>query len=266
MTLEYWYMFPVAVIVSTVAISSGVSGATFFTPMFFLWLGLPLRASIGAALMTATFGFASGLSGYARRGLIDYALGMRLMAAAVPMTLLGVWSASRMNPAILRLVLSVGLLAIAASFWRTEPDPGPEYASDEPGKPSVALGEGTLFAAAGGFFLGMVSAGLGELNAYFLMKRSRMPSARAVATSVLILAGTCVAAAGGHLIGVLRMEPTVRSEVARLVMFTIPGVVIGAQIGCVIGSRAPRTLLLRALGILFAIVALVIAGPLLAGR
>ena len=113
MTFEYWYMFPVAVTVSTVAISAGVSGATFFTPMFFLWLGLPLRAAIGAALMTATFGFASGLSGYARRGLIDYALGARLMAPAVPMTLLGVWSAGRGDPTILRLVLSVGLLAIA---------------------------------------------------------------------------------------------------------------------------------------------------------
>ena len=69
LNFEYWYMFPVAIIVSTVAISSGVSGATFFTPMFFLWLGLPLRAAIGAALMTATFGFASGLSGYARLDL-----------------------------------------------------------------------------------------------------------------------------------------------------------------------------------------------------
>ena len=264
MTFEYWYMFPVAVIVSTVAISSGVSGATFFTPMFFLWLGLPLRAAIGAALMTATFGFASGLSGYARRGLIDYALGVRLMAAAVPMTLLGVWSASRMNPTILRLVLSVGLLAIAASFWQKEPDPGSEDASDEPANPGVPLREGTLFAAVGGFFLGMVSAGLGELNAYFLMKRSHMPTARAVATSVLVLAGTCVAAAGAHLVGMLRMESAVRSEVASLVMFTIPGVIIGAQIGCMIGSRAPRTILLRALGILFAVVALVIAAPLLA--
>jgi len=266
MTFEYWYMFPVAITVSTVAISAGVSGATFFTPMFFLWLGLPLRAAIGAALMTATFGFASGLSGYARRGLIDYALGARLMAPAVPMTLLGVWSAGRIDPTILRLVLSVGLLAIAASFWQKEADPGSENASIEPGNPSVALGEGTLFAAVGGFFLGMVSAGLGELNAYFLMKRSRMPSARAVATSVLVLAGTCLAAAGGHLVEVLRMEPAVRSEVASLVMFTIPGVVIGAQIGCLIGSRAPRTILLRSLGVLFAIVALVIVVPLLAGR
>ncbi len=205
------------------------------------------------------------LSGYARRGLIDYALGARLMAAAVPMTLLGVWSAGRMDPAILRLVLSVGLLAIAASFWQKEPDPGSENTSDELGNPRVALGEGALFAAAGGFFLGMVSAGLGELNAYFLMKRARMPSARAVATSVLVLAGTCLAAAGGHLVGMLRMESALRAEVASLVMFTIPGVIIGAQIGCMIGSRAPRTIVLRALGILFAIVALVIAAPLLAG-
>ena len=266
MTFEYWYMFPIAVIVSTVAISSGVSGATFFTPMFFLWLGLPLRAAIGAGLITATFGFASGLSGYAKRGLIDYALGARLMIAAVPMALIGVWSARRVDPAILRLALGVGLLAIAVSFWQNEPAAGSEGRTDETDDPVVATGEGAMFAAVGGFFLGMISAGLGELNAYFLMKRSRMPLGRAVGTSVFVLAGTVLTAAGGHLVGVLQMEPAVRAAVTSLVMFTIPGVIIGAQIGCMIGSRAPRGLLLRTLGVLFAIVAVVVLAPLLPGR
>lgn len=277
MSFEYWYMFPVAVIVSTVSISSGVAGATFFTPIFLLWLGLPLRMAIGAALITATFGFASGLAGYVRRGLIDYRLGARLMAASIPMAVLGVWLAARIDPTYLRAVFGLGLLAIAASFLsggvsKSKPD-GTISANESPptqAAPGAATAyprtaEGALFAGTGGLFLGMISAGLGELNAFYLMKRRDLPSDVAIATSVLVVAGTVVAAASGHLLGFVRMGPEMLSAVGNLVMFTIPGVIIGAQIGCMIGARAPRELIMRVLGVLFVIVAMFIIYPVMAG-
>ena len=278
MNLEFWYLFPIAMLVSTVAISSGVNGSTFFTPIFVLGLGLPLRVAIAAALTTASFGFASGLLGYARRRLIDYRLGARLMGAAIPMALIGVWSASRIDTASLRLVLSATLLLIAMSFWRREPGGGEQARGSSPadvGRPNqdvddpAALGQlvpyvdGALLSGAGGYFLGLVSAGLGELNAYLLLRRCGLPPARAIATSVLVVSATVIAAATGHLTTVAAMGPGARDMVASVIVFTIPGVVIGAQIGCVIGSRAPRRAILRALGILFALVAVAIAAPVL---
>ena len=276
MSFQYWYMFPVAIVVSTVSISSGVAGATFYTPIFLLWLGLPLHMAIGAALITATFGFASGLTGYVRRGLIDYRLGARLMAASIPMAVLGVWLAARIDPTYLRVVFGVGLLAIAASFLsggvseskpsatKPEDENSPDRQAPDAGATNPHTAEGTLFAGIGGLFLGMISAGLGELNAFYLMKRRGMPSDVAIATSVLVIAGTVVAAASGHLIGFVRMGPEMLAAVGNLVMFTIPGVIIGAQIGCVIGSRAPRELIMRVLGVLFVIVATLIVYPVIA--
>ena len=276
MSFQYWYMFPIAIVVSTVSISSGVAGATFYTPIFLLWLGLPLRMAIGAALITATFGFASGLAGYVRRGLIDYRLGTRLMAASIPMAVLGVWLADRIDPTYLRVVFGVGLLAIAVSFLsggalETKPsaaapedETSPRQQATEAAATNPHTAEGTLFAGIGGLFLGMISAGLGELNAFYLMKRRGLPSDVAIATSVLVIAGTVVAAASGHLIGFVRMGPEMLSAVGNLVMFTIPGVIIGAQIGCVIGSRAPRELIMRVLGVLFVIVATLIVYPVIA--
>ena len=41
MTLQYWYMFPIAILIATIAMASGVGGATFFSPLFILALGLP---------------------------------------------------------------------------------------------------------------------------------------------------------------------------------------------------------------------------------
>ena len=67
----------------------GVEGATFFTPTFILALGLSPEIAIGTGLITEVFGFASGLSAYARRRLIDYRLGGSLLIVTIPMALLG---------------------------------------------------------------------------------------------------------------------------------------------------------------------------------
>jgi uncharacterized membrane protein YfcA len=88
-TLRYWYMLPVAVLIATIAMASGVGGATFFSPLFILALGLPPGVAIGAGLIREVFGFASGLYAYARKRLIDYRLGLALLVVTIPAALLG---------------------------------------------------------------------------------------------------------------------------------------------------------------------------------
>ena len=46
-TPDYWFMLPISVVFATVAMASGVEGATFFTPLFILALGLPTDIAIG---------------------------------------------------------------------------------------------------------------------------------------------------------------------------------------------------------------------------
>jgi len=59
MTMQFWYMLPVAIIVATIAMASGIGGATFFAPIFMLALGLSPEVAIGTGLITEVFGFAS---------------------------------------------------------------------------------------------------------------------------------------------------------------------------------------------------------------
>ncbi len=89
MGFEYWHMLPISILIATAAMASGVGGATFFTPLFILVLGLPVPVAVAAGLMTATCGFASGLYAYSRRRVVDYKLGLLLLAVAVPMALAG---------------------------------------------------------------------------------------------------------------------------------------------------------------------------------
>ncbi len=284
MTLQYWFMFPIAVLIATIAMASGVGGATFFSPLFILALGLPPEVAIGTGLITEVFGFASGVFAYARKRLIDYRLGLALLMATIPMALLGTWVAGWIDPDILKVVLGVGLFAVALSFLRApehkdvkrmdaaiEEEYGGEKAEtclltaegEEIHYTVCNRTEGRLIAGIGGLFVGMISTGLGELNGYFLMQRCRVPSKVSVATSVFVVAITALVASGGHMVRFVHSGGDTINTVLSIVLFTVPGVILGAQLGSRVASRIPQRVLERGLGVLFILVAALTLGEVL---
>lgn len=284
MTLQYWFMFPIAVLIATIAMASGVGGATFFSPLFILALGLPPEVAIGTGLITEVFGFASGVFAYARKRLIDYRLGLALLMATIPMALLGTWVAGWIDPDILKVVLGVGLFAVALSFLRApehkdvkrmdaaiEEEYGGEKAEtclltaegEEIHYTVCNRTEGRLIAGIGGLFVGMISTGLGELNGYFLMQRCRVPSKVSVATSVFVVAITALAASGGHTVRFVHSGGDTINTVLSIVLFTVPGVILGAQLGSRVASRIPQRVLERGLGVLFILVAALTLGEVI---
>ena len=54
--LSLWWVYPAALCIATLAISTGISGALFFVPFFLLAVGLPPDQAIGGGLMTMIFG------------------------------------------------------------------------------------------------------------------------------------------------------------------------------------------------------------------
>lgn len=283
MSLQYWYMFPIAILVATVAMASGVGGATFFAPILILGLRLPADVAIGVGLITQVFGFASGLLAYARRGLIDYRLGLPLLVVTIPAALLGTLGAGYVGATALKMILSVALLAIATAFlrslsWRSAsrsktmvqlvaaPSPMTAAAGAATAKSARQWGfarcnphEGGLVMGAGALFLGLIATGLGELCCYYFLQRCRMPARVAVATTVFIVAFTALPASAGHFAWLTLAGSDVLTRVLDLVLFTIPGVVIGGQIGATIASRIPQRGLERGLGILFVALAVLTA-------
>ena len=284
MSFEYWYMFPVSLVVATVAMASGVEGATFFAPIFILGLGLPPEIAIGTGLITEVFGFASGLYAYARKKLIDYRLGITLLMVTVPLALLGTWASARVEPDILKVILGVGLFAVAVSFLRAPDHPevvllDEHIKKDYGGKNAETClitsegeeirytvcnkGEGMLISGVGGLFIGLISTGLGEMNSYFLLQRCRVPSRVSVATSVLVVAVTALVAAGGHLVQFVQSGGDTLQTVANLVIFTVPGVIIGGQMGSLVSGHISQKMMERSMGVLFILVAALTLGEVL---
>ena len=123
--------------------------------------------------------------------------------------------------------------------------------------------EGRLIAGLGGLFVGMISAGLGKLNGYFLLQRCRVPSKVSIATSVFEVALTTLNAASGHLVQFFQTGVKVLSIVANIVIFTVPGVILGGQLGSIMASRISQHILERTLGVLFILIAALTLGEVI---
>jgi len=277
-------MLPIAVLIAAIAMASGVGGATFFSPLFILALGLPPEVAIGTGLITEVFGFSSGLYAYARKRLIDYRLGLSLLVVTIPAALVGTWASGWVEPDILEVVLGVGLFAVAASFLRSPEHKdivrlddaiNEEYGGEKGDVHLITADgeeihytvcnrtEGRLIAGVGGLFVGLISTGLGELNSYFLLQRCRVPSRVSVATSVFVVALTALSASAGHVIRLLSLGGSELNTVLSIAMFTVPGVIVGAQLGSKVASRIPQKVLERGLGVLFVLVATLTLGEVI---
>lgn len=284
MTLQYWFMLPISILIATVAMASGVEGATFFSPLFILALGFPPDVAIGIGLITEVFGFASGLFAYARKRLIDYRLGLSLLIATIPAALIGSFVGGSINPDILKVILGVGLFVVAINFLRV-PDHEDvanlnnaiqaKYGSEKAETSLITRDgeeihytvcnrtQGRLISGIGGLFVGMISTGLGEMNGYFLLQRCRVPSKVSVATSVFVVAVTVLFASTAHFFQFMQAGSDVLQLVLNVVIFTIPGVIIGGQLGTIVASRISQRTMETAVAILFILVAALTLGEVI---
>jgi uncharacterized membrane protein YfcA len=271
----YWFMFPVAICVATLAMLSGIGGAALFTPIFILVFPLlgpeyvlhSTIAAISAALITQTFGFLSGFIGYSRRRLIDFALAGRILRVAVPVGIAGALTATYVHDSVLLACYSLLVAILAVVMWRNKPPAdsdkfglegppkaivdsrGQEYRYAEP-----ALGwRSYSLTGIGAFLTGMVSVGIGEVTISKLTRKG-LPIAVAAATSVLVVIVT-VALASTTLAVQLIRDGGWTAVPWDLLLYDIPGVLIGGQIGPRLqGKIAPHTMR-RAIAVLFVILA-----------
>lgn len=285
MDFTYWFLLPIAVVIAAIANGAGIGGATFFSPLFILALGLEPQIAIGVALITEVFGFASGVTAHARARTIDWKVARMLAIVSIPTAIIGSLLAGSISPDVLKTILGLGLAVIAVAFIRHK-DHKAEDVDIEQGKGVVQpaidrviitssgqrieyqlcrRNEGRWFAGLGGLFVGLISTGLGELNSYALVIRCRIPTRVTVATSVVVVAVTALAAGLTHVAGFFQEGASTMETVLSIVIFTVPGVLIGGQLGPQITSRVPEKTLLHSLGWLFVAVSALTLGEVFLG-
>jgi uncharacterized membrane protein YfcA len=273
-TIQFWYLLPISIVIATIAMSSGIGGAVFFSPLFMIGLGLEPNIAIGAALATELFGFASGLQAYWKAKLIDFKLGFNLLLFSIPFAILGTVYGDLVPPIILKAIFGMGIIFIGYQLftsWRQEEkekleaDHKKEFEINHESSLTDSEGNiynytvcnknmGRMFAAVGGAFLGMISVGLAELQEYHLVAKCKVPTRVAVATSIFVVVITVLVASVGHFYEFAKEGGETLNQVVNLIVFTIPGVIIGGQIGPRLQKVIPADKMKVGISILFIIV------------
>ena len=104
--------------------------------------------------------------------------------------------------------------------------------------------------------MGMISAGLGEINELNFLKKMKLPVPSASATSVFLVAMSATVGSGSHAYFLVRQGDTsIFADVISILVFTVPGVIIGAQIGVLLANimKARARLMGKFVGALFLI-------------
>jgi len=271
--LAHWWVFPTSILFATIALSSGVSGALFFSPFFMLVVGLTPSQAIGAGLLTEVFGMGNGLRSYVKQRVVDFQTAKWLLLGSIPAIVVGAVAAHYVDPGILKLIFGGGLLLLGGFLVYYESPENCEPGECEGeflkakntgrGTTTVEAADGESFtydtcwrtpgvalSTVGGFITGLISAGLPEIVTTQLIVRCRVPPRVAVATSVFVLAVTAVAGAAVHAL--------TATPVWYVVAWSIPGVIVGGTIGTRVGKYLPSELMETGLGVVFGVVGVIV--------
>lgn len=251
-------MFPVGVLIATIAMMAGIGGAVLFAPFFMLVLKLDPLIALGTGLVIEFFGFSSGVIGYWRKRVIDFGIVKQIVIFTVPATMTGVILGRLLPAYILQLILVFLLLFLAYQFLLRGKKCLPKHPKCTGISPSQRIAivtpmiKGASFL--GGLLIGMISAGLGEINEYNFLRRLELPVAAASATSVLLVATSATVGTIFHAFFLVRQgDVSILSNVISLLVFTVPGVIIGAQIGVLLSNIVKAKLMGIIVGLLFAV-------------
>lgn len=265
----YWFMFPLAIGIATIAMLCGIAGAALFMPVFLLVFPLlgaeyeindPM-VSVAAALMTSTFGFSSGFIAYSRQGLIDFKQALAFLKIAMPLAICGVLICSMLSNVHIRL--AYGVLAILMGFFllKNQEESQIENTSSERKKRTIQSRDGTVYqyfkyrpkivlTALGGFLTGLLSTGIGEVVMPQLIKKGKVPVPIAAGTSVFIVVSVFFLASSMHAYMIIK-SGGINAIPWNLVCYTIPGVIIGGQIGPRLQGKFSQQKMIKGIAIVF---------------
>jgi uncharacterized membrane protein YfcA len=125
----YWFMLPVCIIIASVAMFSGISGAALLTPTFLI--GFPLfgvprlttLAAIGTSLFLETSGFGTGLFRYLMLRLVDIQTAKSIILVTLPLGALGSILAVFVPVTVLKVGYGVAMLGLAYLLLSDKPQP-----------------------------------------------------------------------------------------------------------------------------------------------
>jgi hypothetical protein len=243
MTFEYWYMFPVAIVVAILANSSGFSGGVLFQPIYNLLLNIPIQNAVATGIATETVGMTSGALRYIYYKMVDLPIGFTMVMLTIPGVVLGNHALIVINGDLLKLILGFIILFVATTQFINAVQ---NTFGTKENIPVEDIYPFMWIPPLGGFFSASTGTGVCEVSQPLLEKGLKLNTRRANATAILI------EATADWIITILNLQAGL--ILWQLWIFTGSGVIIGGQIGPYISKYLP----VRILKIVFSIAVIII--------
>ena len=225
--LDSWLSLPAGILIATMVSTVGIGGGILWMPFLLIILKVRPDTAVVTSLLIQTAGMGSGAIAYWRQRQVDVRLAGLILVYAVPGIGCGVLLTRILAPDHLELILGMITLTTATIFVS---------ASDKYGQGGRQRAEhhaGRRYGWVVSFMAiasGMLSISIGEWLVPLLRNKLALRMGAAVATSVAVIFGTCVLGAGAHLLlGGMADLPSL--------LWAVPGVLIGGQIGPRITER-----------------------------
>jgi uncharacterized protein len=238
-----WQLVLSGLLVGSLVGLTGMGGGSLMTPLLVIVFGFEPTVAIGTDILHgAIFKSVGGLR-HRRLGTVHARLSGWMFLASAPMSLVGVWCASRLEShygdgaqsvmgrvlAIALLLGAVGLFAKSFIRYRERSD-APFLLTRRDRLAAIAIG------FLGGFVVGLTSVGTGVFFGLTMLIVFPLRAAKIVGTDIFHAAALLWVAGFGHLVaGNVDM-----GAVGWLALGSIPGVLIGSQFTLRMPERALR--------------------------
>ncbi len=219
--IEHWFIFPVALFISALVASVGIGGGLLWMPFFLIILKFSPENAVVTSLLIQIGGMGSASIAFFRQKLINYNLAFLILLIALPGIASGALITSQLSASYLQFIL--GLLVLLTAFLFVS---APEKYRNC-GSKKVNLSENyqkLWIAVPASIGSGLLSSSMNEWLIPVFQRKLSLSMHHAIATSVFISFVVCLIAAVIHL--------TIGHQAnLSVLVWAIPGVIIGAQIG-----------------------------------
>lgn len=234
--LPVWSAFPAGICIATVVMTVGFGGGILWMPFLLIGLGLDSGTAILTSLLIQTSGTASGSVAYVMQKKTDNRLALLLLVIAIPGVTLGAGIAHRLALAHMELIIGLISLTTALLFALSNQ----KY--DDAGVDRADLHHAwrhSWVAALAAVASGMLTINIGEWLVPVMRKKMQLRMSHAVATCILITFGISLLGALTHF--GLSSRPHL-----PVLLWAVPGVLIGGQLGSRLATRIDERLLKEA--------------------
>lgn len=234
--LDYWFILPVAIAISTAVSSIGIGGGALWMPFFLIILKLPPEIAVATSLVIQSSGMGSASLSCVRQKRVDFKLLSFILAIALPGVIGGSFLAGNLKSNTMQLVL--GLLVMATAFLFVSSNQKYTDLGNEKANMAEAYRHSwiTIPASIGS---GMLSTSMSEWLIPVMRSKLSLKMSNAIGTGITISFAVSSVAAMTHFFMGSQAD-------AVVILWAVPGVIIGGQIGPLLTKKINERLLKEA--------------------